>query len=1013
MSIIPATAELLDNLARRPGHDEVKAGFRQLLNSEFGVALDSQAFEVRAPVIGGRLDSLVGRTVFEAKRNLKTEWDDVRRRMPDYLADRQREYQGARFVGLASDGAEWVSLELDSAGALVEIARFALKSDNHARFLAWLDGTLALKAELAPDALTIRAELGEDSLAWRTVRRGLETLWAALASHPTEALKRQLWADLLKQVYGREVESDALWFQHTYLVVVAKCIALAVMDLHEDDPARLLSGEAFTAAGIHGAVESDFFDWVIALPEGVALVRKLIAHVRRFRLREVESDVLKVLYESLIDRDQRHGLGEYYTPDWLAAKVVREAVDSPAEQRVLDPACGSGTFLFHAIRHAVAELEAGGVKPADVASEAARLVAGMDIHPVAVIIARVTYMLALAPALRNRAGSLSIPVFLGDSLQLSVSQTLTDTQLRIAVPPPPAGSTEADGHSLCNGKPRELLIFPETFCRDSELFDKALERMRTASLEGMARPQVEAALVRITEQHYKADLTDEQAAAIRDLGSTFALMDRLRREQRDTIWAYVARNLSRPLAYASGNGWATVLLGNPPWVAFRHMSDELQKRFKELAKAEKVYVARVPSHNDLCALFTVRASHLYLRPSGRIAFVLPLAALTRGQFERFRAGSFESYNIAWDAAWTMDERVQPLFPVPACVVFGRKRAVAQAMPLIVRAYAGNLPMRDAPEAIANARLQVTEGPMLLAEAQRGGGSSYRTLFRQGAILVPRMLALVNRRTAGRLGINPSEPHVESSRSSQEKRPWRDVQAIDGPVEREFLRPALLGESILPYRKWRVAEAVTPIASDGTMLSAEVAAGRGIARLAAWMRKAEAVWDRHGTGARTFVEQLNYINQLSGQFPVQPLRVVFAASGTLPAASVIRDERAIVEHKLYWAAPETEAEANYLAAILNSETARALAERYQSRGQFGARDFDKVIFNLPIPRFSAAMPLHYALANSAAEAETLAAAVPLPEGVKFQRARRLVRDALKEAGIAQRIDAMVAELLAAG
>ena len=41
--------------------------------------------------------------------------------------------------------------------------------------------------------------------------------------------------------------------------------------------------------------------------------------------------------------------------------------------------------------------------------------AGMDIHPVAVIIARVTYLLALAPALATRKGALSIPVYLGDS----------------------------------------------------------------------------------------------------------------------------------------------------------------------------------------------------------------------------------------------------------------------------------------------------------------------------------------------------------------------------------------------------------------------------------------------------------------------------------------------------------------------------------------------------------------------------------------------------------------------
>ena len=461
LSESPATAELLQHLARRPGHDEVKADFRQLLVEEFGVELAALDFERRVPEVRGRLDALIGRTVFEAKSDLDREWSDVERRMPDYLADRERE-EGEHFVGVASDGLKWAVFELD-AGELVVVRRTALDPAKPGEFLAWLDGALALKSSLPPDALTIRAELGHDSVAYRRVDASLRALWEKLKSHPDVALKRQLWAELLKLVYGREVESDALWFQHTFLVIVSKCIALAVMEMREDDPKRLLSGEGFAAAGIHGAVESDFFDWVVTDPDGEALVRRIMNHVRRFRLSEVEGDVLKILYESLIDREERHGLGEYYTPDWLAAKIVRHAVERPLEQRVLDPACGSGTFLFHAIRNFLAEAEEAGLEPSQRASGACANVAGMDIHPVAVIIARVTCLLALAPVLASRSGGLSVPVYLGDSMQLSISEFMAGKELTIRVPPPPAGdgkSGEKDG----NG--REQLDFPETFCRD-------------------------------------------------------------------------------------------------------------------------------------------------------------------------------------------------------------------------------------------------------------------------------------------------------------------------------------------------------------------------------------------------------------------------------------------------------------------------------------------------------------------------------------------------------------------
>ena len=1006
----PESIDILRHLAGKPGHDEVKADFRQLLTAEFDVPLADVRFEQRIEV-KSRTDALIGRTVFEAKRDLTREWDDVERKMPDYLANREAE-TGEPFVGIASDGRLWRVLALDQ-GTLVKIKETTLNPDKPDEFIAWLDGALALKISLAPDPSTVRIELGADSVAYRTAETALRGLWNRLKARREILLKRQLWAQLLRIVYGRDVESDALWLQHTYLVVVAKCIAFAVLGLTEDDPGRLLSGEALASAGINGAVESDFFDWIVADPDGAKLVRRIMAHVRRFRLAEVESDVMKTLYESLIDREQRHGLGEYYTPDWLAAKMIRHVIDRPLEQKVLDPACGSGTFLFHALRRFLEEAEAGDVAPARRAVEATQHVAGMDIHPVAVIIARVTYLLGLAPALSGRSGAISVPVYLGDAMQLSISEMIGGKELSIRVPPPPAGegrSGETDG----NG--REQLDFPDTFCRDPGLFDKAIERMRSGSEQSMTRTQIEAALNRITEQHYRADVTEEQKRAIEDLGKTYIVFDKLRREGRDSIWAYVARNLSRPLAFSAGGGWANVVIGNPPWVAFRHMSDDLQKRFKELAKGAGVYVGgKLATQNDLCALFTARSASLYLRGAGRLALVLPLAALSRGQFERLRTGSFHGGAIQWDEAWTMDDSVQPLFPVPSCAVFGSRRATSKSLPETVRAYSGSLPIRDASEAvvdqlIAGRKFKATQNASKPTEAVFSGGSAYREAFRDGATLYPRMLCFIERKALGRLGADSTAPLVVSRRNAQEKKPWKSRPSLENQVEAEFLRPTLLGESVLPYRVFQSFEAVIPATKAGEVVGSKAALDRGFDRLAGWMRKAEAVWDAYRATELSLHEQWNYYGKLASQFPIPALRIVYAKAGTLAAACIVRDRRAVIDHKLYWSMPADLAEARYLSAVFNSETARSRAAAYQSRGQFGARDFDKVMFNLPIPRFDAKMKLHRDLAAAAEEAEKIAAAVALPEGVKFQRARRLVREALADNGVSARIDALVAKLL---
>jgi hypothetical protein len=1007
MVVARETLDLLQHFAGRPGHDEVKAGFRDLLIREFGVELSALEFERRVPEVRGRLDALIGRTIFEAKSDLDREWADVERRMPDYLADRERQ-EREQFVGIASDGLKWAVFEL-RAGRLETVKRTTLDPEKPDEFLAWLDGAVALKSSLPPDPLTVRAELGHESVAFRRVDISLRGLWARLESDPAIYLKRQLWGSLLKLVYGRDVDGDALWFQHTFLVVVSKCIALAVMRMPEDDPKRLLSGEAFASVGIMGAVESDFFDWVVADPEGEVLVRRIMAHVRRFRLMEVESDVLKTLYESLIDRDERHGLGEYYTPDWLAAKVVRHAVDRPLEQKVLDPACGSGTFLFHAVRNFLVEAKDGGMAADRVAVEACSQIAGMDIHPVAVIIARVTYLLALAPVLAQRQGALSIPVWLGDSMQLSISEMMGGKELTIRVPPPPAGQGKS-GEKDVNG--REQLDFPETFCRDPALFDKAIERMRTGSLDGLNRAQIETALDRMVIDHYHRPVTDELALAIKDMGKTYVTFDRLRKEGRDTVWAYVARNLSKPLAMSASGGWANVVIGNPPWVALRHMSADLQKRFKELAKGEHVYVGgKFATQNDLASLFTVRAAHLYLRSAGRLALVLPMATLTRGQFKELRRGAFGSICVVWDEIWTMDDSVHPLFPVPSCVVFGRRRASARAMPDTVRAYSGSLPFRDAPENIADDRLRVTENAPALEVGKFTGGSAYRKAFRQGATLVPRMLCLVERKAIGRLGMDLSAPLVMSRRSSQEKAPWKSFPGIENRVEREFIKPILLGESILPFRLWRKFEGVIPVDNNFSVLDSEGAANRGLDGLRGWMRKAQEIWDSApDRGGMSLIGRWNYHNELGAQFPMSGFRVLYAKAGTLPAAILLEDRQPVIDHMLYWMPVSEQVEGHYLVSILNSEAARSRIEQYQARGQFGARHFDKVMFNLPIPRFDPASSLHLELAAAAEGAEKVAAVVELPEGVPFQRARGMVRKALNADGVADRIDGLVSRLL---
>jgi hypothetical protein len=297
------------------------------------------------------------------------------------------------------------------------------------------------------------------------------------------------------------------------------------------------------------------------------------------------------------------------------------------------------------------------------------------------------------------------------------------------------------------------------------------------------------------------------------------------------------------------------------------------------------------------------------------------------------------------------------------------------------------------------------------ESEDGDGSPYNDRFRNGAVLWPRRLVIVTEATQGRLGANPAAPIVLGRVTNLDKKPWNAVTPIRGAVEREFLRTVYMGESIAPYRLLDPVLAVIPIEPNAkTVMDARAAAANGYARLSAFLADAESTWRTHSKQTRTFAQQIDFFGNLSGQFPISALRVLYTKTGTNLAAALLRDPEAIVENGLYWTSVASEGEAYYLVAILNSETTRARAEKWQATGQWGARHFDKVIFNLPIPKFEPKTALHIELAEVAKEAEKIAQAVLLKPNEHFTRARKRIRETLADAGIAERIDSLVARLL---
>ncbi|MEZ6050595.1 MAG: N-6 DNA methylase [Planctomycetaceae bacterium] len=467
-------------------------------------------------------------------------------------------------------------------------------------------------------------------------------------------MKRRLWARLLTTALGTQFEdSDELFVEHTYLVNTAEVIAHAIVgfEIEAISPASLLSGSKFEESGIVGVVEADFFDWVAHVPGGEPFVRSLARRVGRFRWQEVGGDVLKILYESVITAATRKRLGEYYTPDWLAEQMISTTVDRPLDQRVLDPACGSGTFLFHACRRYLNAAEEVERPLKEALAGLTRNVLGMDLHPVAVTLARVTYLLAIG---RERLthpdrGPIQVPVYLGDAVQWRRE----------------AEDLYSGGHLVIETDDKKQLFesqlrFPEELLEDSERFSQIVESMTNLACNrkpGAAVPKLAGI--------YQRYAVSPPAREI--LAETFQILCDLHDTGRDHIWSYYVRNLSRPWWLALAPNRVDVLVGNPPWLAYRFMTEAMQGTFREYSEERGLWHgAKVATHQDLSGLFLVRAVERYLRNGGKFAFVMPNAAVDRGQYAGLRTGKYKREGsrdpvmIDFTPAWDL-RRIRPHF----------------------------------------------------------------------------------------------------------------------------------------------------------------------------------------------------------------------------------------------------------------------------------------------------------------------------------------------------------------
>ncbi len=671
------TEALRETAAAAQNETELRLAFEPKLKDAIEASGWSVNWSARheKTLAGGFADSVFGQAVIEYKspqRSLRTASTptarEAREELERYLsAEEPDEAARVRMVGIATNGHHIFFLRWhDRPDEPWELEGPVEVSENAVAHMLHYLRAVARK-RLSPEALA--DDFGPRSVAARAVVNALLEAFGG-AEDPKVATMFDEWDRIFGIVYGQDlrkalkdaqqlaeayqVEAEAdlkplLFCVHTYFALFIKLLTAELMS--QRDPmmpsfigglaagspealrgklADLEEGGIFAQVGITNFLEGDFFGWFLSV-YGERLDRALRTMLRAMQsyepatpsfLPEETRDLLKRLYQYLVPKKLRHDLGEYYTPDWLAELVLNEVgYEGDPEERVLDPACGSGTFLVLAIRRIRERMRKELLEPGETLHKILDNVVGFDLNPLAVIAARANYLLALGDLINYRRGPIRLPVYLCDSI-------LT----------PSREQEEARGVRRLPGEGLRLRTVVGAFDIPEAVVEEGRLEELTGCLERCVRDGYSVAEF-LTRAEREVGLSEEGfAAARRMLDGLYRKLVGLQAEGRNRIWARLIKNAFAPLFQPKFD----YVVGNPPWVNWEHLSEDYRQATAGLWReygffTQEGYRALVPAGKlDLATLFTNLAAHEYLKHRGRLGFVITQTVFKSIGAEGFR-----------------------------------------------------------------------------------------------------------------------------------------------------------------------------------------------------------------------------------------------------------------------------------------------------------------------------------------------------------------------------------------
>lgn len=462
-----------------------------------------------------------------------------------------------------------------------------------------------------------------------------------------EKRKKALSEIFGKKIINVEMDYKALFVLQTTYAIIVKLIACKVItrlsaepqsnisyfsDLTKIEPLQLREfmenledGYSYTIGGIRNLLEGDFFSWYAAEEQWtdeeanciIAVINTLEGYTdSSFAYGYTAIDIFKDLYMEIMPNEVRHSLGEYFTPSWLADYVITnsEMMIREPKWKAIDPCCGSGIFVVTLIKHILADRDVVSVSKEEkkvILNEILERVQGIDINPLSVLTARVSYLLAVAPLLGEEP--IEIPIYLGDSANIP-NRVLID-------------SVECYKHVINTKQGVIDITLPCSFV-ESKTFLEKMSILQTIVKNGEVQPVYKKFLSCI-------DVQEQNEMVLEHIYKLAERLVELHQKRWDGIWLRIVTNYMLVARIKD----IDIIVGNPPWVKWEFLPQGYAEKIKKLCIDRHLFSGQTymgAISLNICALISNVTASTWLKEDGILAFLMPKTLMTQDSYAGFR-----------------------------------------------------------------------------------------------------------------------------------------------------------------------------------------------------------------------------------------------------------------------------------------------------------------------------------------------------------------------------------------